>query len=299
MLQPADIQMDEGAIYDNIVMDAEISKPASTAEGTDEYVNKRSSRSPEKPFTSSTSVQKNIWLQWVTVAVGVLCVLLVLLTTGLCVKYNTGRDQLKMELDQLKIKQDHLKTERDQLKMEQDQLKMELDQLKIEQNQLKTERDQSKIERDQSKIVQDQLKMERDQLTTERDQLKTDCNLFKSKWSNVTKERDQLLSSNSNLMRERDRLQNIIDQVPCPRGWKLYGKCYLISSSAKTWSEARQDCQAMGADLVTIDSEEEQAYISGLGRWGWIGLQRRGTSWTWVNGRPLSISRGPVIWGSG
>ncbi|XP_041936869.1 C-type lectin domain family 4 member F-like isoform X3 [Alosa sapidissima] len=243
MLQPADIQMDEGAIYDNIVMDAEISKPASTAEGTDEYVNKRSSRSPEKPFTSSTSVQKNIWLQWVTVAVGVLCVLLVLLTTGLCVKYNTGRDQLKMELDQLKIKQDHLKTERDQLK--------------------------------------------------------TDCNLFKSKWSNVTKERDQLLSSNSNLMRERDRLQNIIDQVPCPRGWKLYGKCYLISSSAKTWSEARQDCQAMGADLVTIDSEEEQAYISGLGRWGWIGLQRRGTSWTWVNGRPLSISRGPVIWGSG
>ncbi|KAG5261783.1 hypothetical protein AALO_G00288340 [Alosa alosa] len=55
----------------------------------------------------------------------------------------------------------------------------------------------------------------------------------------------------------------------------------------------------MGADLVTIDSEEEQAYISGLGRWGWIGLQRRGTSWTWVNGRPLSISRGPVIWGSG
>ncbi|XP_048106890.1 CD209 antigen-like [Alosa alosa] len=248
MLQTAEIGMDEEAIYDNIVMDTEISKPASTTEETDEYVDMRSSRCPEKPITPSTSVQKNVWLQWVTVALGVLCVLLTLLTTGLCVKYTTERDQLK-----------------------------------IEQNQLKTERDQ--------------LKTERDQLKTERDQLKTDGDLFKSRWSNVTQERDQLLSSNSNLMRERDQLQDIIDQVPCPKGWNVYSKCYLISSPEKPWSEARQVCQAMGADLVTIESEEEQVYINGLGRWGWIGLQRSGMNWTWVNDRPLS--EGPVFWEPG
>ncbi|XP_062383760.1 CD209 antigen-like [Sardina pilchardus] len=132
----------------------------------------------------------------------------------------------------------------------------------------------------------------------------------------ITQERDELLSNYSTLMQEKEELlikytistsenndtaltksnDQFLSKI-CSKGLNFHGKSYLISSIPKPWSEARQVCQAMGADLVTIESEEEQVYINGLGRWGWIGLQRHGMSWTWVNGRPLST--GAAFWATG
>uniref|UniRef100_A0A8C9SQB7 C-type lectin domain family 4 member C-like n=1 Tax=Scleropages formosus TaxID=113540 RepID=A0A8C9SQB7_SCLFO len=84
----------------------------------------------------------------------------------------------------------------------------------------------------------------------------------------------------------------------CQVGWKPYNSsCYYVylSSPWNTWSGSRQECIKMGADLVTIDSEDEQRFISELApsyfdQWHgyWIGLCKITRGWFWVNGAPLT-----------
>lgn len=53
----------------------------------------------------------------------------------------------------------------------------------------------------------------------------------------------------------------------CPKVWTRFGSgCYFRSTETKTWSDSRTDCQIRGADLVIIDSTEEQVslFISDL-----------------------------------
>uniref|UniRef100_A0A4W6FW09 C-type lectin domain-containing protein n=1 Tax=Lates calcarifer TaxID=8187 RepID=A0A4W6FW09_LATCA len=65
---------------------------------------------------------------------------------------------------------------------------------------------------------------------------------------------------------------------------------YYISSTTKSWPNSRNDCLQRGADLVIINSKEEQVI-------SWIGLTDRETKgeWKWVDGTPLTKS----YWGSG
>lgn len=45
----------------------------------------------------------------------------------------------------------------------------------------------------------------------------------------------------------------------CPTGWTMFNvSCYLLSNESGSWEKGRQDCRARGADLVIIDSHEEQ-----------------------------------------
>ncbi|XP_067437221.1 CD209 antigen-like protein E [Thunnus thynnus] len=65
----------------------------------------------------------------------------------------------------------------------------------------------------------------------------------------------------------------------------------------KTWNESRTDCLQRGADLVVVNSEEEQEFINRYQERIWIGLadsEREGT-WKWVDGTPLTTS----FWHSG
>lgn len=51
----------------------------------------------------------------------------------------------------------------------------------------------------------------------------------------------------------------------CPFGWRqLKSYCYLVSSSIKTWHQAQGYCHAMKAQLVKINSLEENEFVLSL-----------------------------------
>uniref|UniRef100_A0A669CKM6 C-type lectin domain-containing protein n=1 Tax=Oreochromis niloticus TaxID=8128 RepID=A0A669CKM6_ORENI len=79
----------------------------------------------------------------------------------------------------------------------------------------------------------------------------------------------------------------------CPDRWTRFGSsCYFKSTEAKHWQESRRDCQDKGADLVMINSKEEQEFVNEFGGFFWIGLRAKQTSggskWEWVDGSALT-----------
>uniref|UniRef100_A0AAX7VBR1 C-type lectin domain-containing protein n=2 Tax=Astatotilapia calliptera TaxID=8154 RepID=A0AAX7VBR1_ASTCA len=79
----------------------------------------------------------------------------------------------------------------------------------------------------------------------------------------------------------------------CPDPWTRFGSsCYFKSTEKKTWSDSMRACQEKGADLVMINSKEEQEFVSKFGGESWIGLYVKYTSgrskWEWVDGSALT-----------
>ncbi|XP_052321163.1 CD209 antigen-like protein E [Oncorhynchus keta] len=123
-------------------------------------------------------------------------------------------------------------------------------------------------------------------LTAERDQLQTSFNT-------LTKERDQLQTSYNNLTKERDQLQTCNKYGTCPQDWiRSCCSCYYISPDEKTWEDSRKDCQTRGANLVIINSREEQAFIKAFNKRAWFGLTDKEVegTWRWVDDTPLTTS---------
>ncbi|XP_041867753.1 CD209 antigen-like protein E isoform X2 [Melanotaenia boesemani] len=90
--------------------------------------------------------------------------------------------------------------------------------------------------------------------------------------------------SNSN-----SQLKAKLAESCCSDGWIRFGhSCYFISTERKTWTESRNYCQERGADLVIINSKEEQEFLSKLSSWFWIGLEWTGRGWKWLDGSPLT-----------
>ncbi|XP_054881135.1 NKG2-D type II integral membrane protein-like [Poeciliopsis prolifica] len=65
---------------------------------------------------------------------------------------------------------------------------------------------------------------------------------------------------------------------------------YYISSTMTTWNKSRNYCLGRGADLVTINSREEQNFLRRLRHKVWIGLMKKAGEWEWVDGTRLNPS---------
>ncbi|KAK2864769.1 hypothetical protein Q7C36_003923 [Tachysurus vachellii] len=188
-----------------------------------------------------------------SLAVFAVCVaLLCVLLLSFTVKQSVKLNSMTGERDRLQISYDNVSVERDQLQAERDQLQGERDQLQGERDQLQGERDQLHGERDQLQGERDQLHGERDQLQAERDELQ-----------------------------EGSKMWNYTIQ----QGQKYF------TTKRTSWNNAREECRSKGADLVIINSREEQVYISKMftGE-AWIGLHDtvQEGKWMWVDGTEVT-----------
>ncbi|XP_050922981.1 C-type lectin domain family 4 member M isoform X2 [Lates calcarifer] len=125
-------------------------------------------------------------------------------------------------------------------------------------------------------------------LTEEREELKRKLNIFdartahfKAMIKNLTEEREEL-----------KRKLNIFDNYIQQRWVYFKHSFYYISSTTKSWQDSRNDCLQRGADLVIINSKEEQEFMRQFKQRTWIGLTDRETegTWRWVDGTLLNTS---------
>ncbi|KAI4894932.1 hypothetical protein NFI96_022974 [Prochilodus magdalenae] len=207
------------------------------------------------------------------VGLGLLCVLLLVAILVLWVQFNN----MTTERDQLQTSYTNLTSERDQLQTSYTNLTTERDQLQTSYTTLAKERDQ--------------LQTSYTSLTKERDQLQTSYTI-------LTKERDQLQTSYTILTKERDQLQKEKEALQrkvsdLEQGQRCFNNSfYFISTEKTSWSASRQYCRERGADLVIINSREEQEFINNVfgATEAWIGLTDTDSEnvWKWVDGSTLT-----------
>nr|XP_046183367.1 CD209 antigen-like protein A isoform X2 [Oncorhynchus gorbuscha] len=120
--------------------------------------------------------------------------------------------------------------------------------------------------------------------------LSQSCSLYET---DATEERDQLQTRYNNLTEEKGHIQAklFVMGQHCQEGWRYFdSSLYFLSTEKKTWEESRQDCKRRGADLVIINSREEQTFLFNLHLRAWIGLTDSVTegTWKWVDGTSLT-----------
>ncbi|XDV15995.1 hypothetical protein PO909_015894 [Leuciscus waleckii] len=132
-------------------------------------------------------------------------------------------------------------------------------------------------------------------ITAERDLLKS----YKNTAEEFNHTIISLQDKNTDLMTEKDQLKNSFSSLNQKKMEletelrKLYerGKDrFFISSELKSWSESRQYCRDHGGDLVIINTEEKQKFISSLVKEiVWIGLSDivNEGKMKWVDNSPL------------
>lgn len=93
-----------------------------------------------------------------------------------------------------------------------------------------------------------------------------------------------------------DDLDGSLDEDVCAdcHAFTLATHHYWICADGLAWSDARARCQALGADLVTLDSPDETIAMSFQGSMhgSWVGatdIVDEGV-WIWVDGRPVAAS---------
>ncbi|XP_016139807.1 CD209 antigen-like [Sinocyclocheilus grahami] len=90
----------------------------------------------------------------------------------------------------------------------------------------------------------------------------------------LTAEKNQLQSNFSSLNQKKleleSRVTSLSDELKKEESKQI---CFFVSTELKSWSDSRQYCRDRGADLVIINSEEKQRFISSFIKDRvWIGL---------------------------
>lgn len=263
-----------------------------------EYENTTSSYSPGNDKEASRAKQKEVRLyKLATVTVLLLCGVLLLVIIGLCVKISRDSHELHAttaRLTQFQSTNTNLTRERDELKASKATLTKEKERSESNYNTLVRERDQLNANYTSLTKDREQLQTSYDSLARERDQLNIS-------YTNTYAEKIQLQTSYNDLLRGQEALntsyvnsekeKNEIHHGLWNLGWKYFDShLYHISTRNKSWDEARQDCKSRGADLVIINTQQEQEFVSSLNKEVWIGLSDVNVEgqWRWVDGTPLT-----------
>ncbi|KAI4902061.1 hypothetical protein NFI96_030420, partial [Prochilodus magdalenae] len=219
------------------------------------------------------------------------------------------RDKLQTSYNNLTIERDQLQTITDKLHQPgyRDQLQTSYTNLAIERDQLQTSYTNLAIERDQLQTSYTNLAIERDQLQTsytnltiERDQLQTSYTTVRDKLQSQTSECRQKVSNLGEPLISRSKMVDCFWMKELQEGWMFFeNNIYHVSTEKKNWSDSRQYCTQRGADLVIINSTEEQNFTEHLrrGQRAWIGLTDSVTEdlWRWVDDSALNTT----FWRSG
>ncbi|XP_061597582.1 killer cell lectin-like receptor subfamily I member 1 [Cololabis saira] len=92
-------------------------------------------------------------------------------------------------------------------------------------------------------------------ITLNKDQLQREHNRQNTSYSQLQVKYNQLINTYNQLKNELDG--------ECHDGWRRFGSSfYRKFTESKTWSESRRECEKRGADLVIINSKEEQLEMS-------------------------------------
>ncbi|KAM9488435.1 CD209 antigen-like protein C [Clarias gariepinus] len=78
----------------------------------------------------------------------------------------------------------------------------------------------------------------------------------------------------------------------CAEDWyQMNTFCIFLAKKRLNWHESREACQKLGADLVVINNERLQNFLSKTtGLMYWIGLHYSENKWMWVNNTALTKS---------
>ncbi|KAF7686729.1 hypothetical protein HF521_015122 [Silurus meridionalis] len=264
-----------------------------------------------------------------TVCVLLLCVLLLTAVTVLWIKFNN----LNTECNQLQNRYNNLTVERDQLETSYINLTIDEDRLQTKYNTLTAERDQLQTKYNTLSAERDQLQKYKEELQKlfksegewkwVDDTLLTTGYWFKGEPNSKAGDEDCVMTGTGavdQIQQPEYRMQPATEQIQQPDcrerpvrdqlqnsdqlqkykeelqklGWTHFStSIYYTSTGAKSWTESRQDCRERGADLVVINSKEEQEFISKLrkNRRAWIGLNDRDREgeWKWVDDTQLTI----------
>ncbi|XP_048196827.1 CD209 antigen-like protein C [Perognathus longimembris pacificus] len=101
--------------------------------------------------------------------------------------------------------------------------------------------------------------------------------------------------SEQELYQELTQLKVALDRLcrPCPWDWTSFQEnCYFFSKSQRNWKNSIKACLDMEAQLVVIETEEEQSFLQQTSKnrgQTWMGLSdlNEEATWKWVNGLPL------------
>lgn len=75
-------------------------------------------------------------------------------------------------------------------------------------------------------------------------------------------------------------------ELKCPTDWLTFREsCYKMGTYKEIIDNAKAECERDGAHLVHIDDEDENKFIKDFVQETqvWIGLEKSGQSWTWID----------------